>query len=93
VITFDGGKAMLMDGDRAIDLEALSREALMDLAKAWRRQALRGDRTAYGPAHACEVAYRKRFGTPAAALPVQDLRPLAVLSSTRRRRFKFGPRD
>ena len=27
---------MCLDGDRTIDLEALSREALMDLAKAWR---------------------------------------------------------
>ena len=84
-------KAMLMDGDYEIDLEALSHEALMNLAKAWRRRALRGDRTAYGPAHACEVAYRRRFGSPAAALLVQDLRPLGVLPSTRRRRFGFGP--
>lgn len=82
---------MLMEDDREIDLEALSREALSELAKAWRRRALRGDRTACGPAHACEVAYRRRFVSPAAALPVQDLRPLAVLSSTRRRRFGFGP--
>ena len=82
---------MLMDEDRLIDLETLSREALMELAEAWRRRALRGDRTAYGPAHACEVAYRRRFGSPAAALPVQDLRPLGVLPSTRRRRFGFGP--
>ena len=82
---------MLMNGDCEIDLEALSREALMELAEAWRRRALRGDRTAYGPAHASEVAYRRRFGSPAAALPVQDLRRLSVLSSTRRRRFGFGP--
>ena len=82
---------MLMEGDREIDLEALSREALMELAEAWRRRALRGDRTAYGPAHACEVAYRRRFSSPAAALPVQELRPLDVLSSIRRRRFEFGP--
>ena len=82
---------MLMDGDRAIDLKALSREALMELAEAWRRRALRGDRTAFGPAHACEVAYRRRFGSPVAAFPLQDLRPLGVLSSTRRRRFGFGP--
>jgi hypothetical protein len=82
---------MLMEEDREIDLEALSRYALMDLAKAWRRRALRGDRTAYGPAHACEVVYRGRFSSPAAALSVQDLRPLGVLPSTRRRRFGFGP--
>jgi hypothetical protein len=82
---------MLMEDDRAIDLEALSHEALMELAEAWRRRALRGDRTAYGPAHACEVAYRRRFGSPAPVLSVQDLRPLGVLSLTRRRRFGFGP--
>ena len=80
---------MLMDGDCTIDLETLTREALMDLAKAWRRRALRGDRTAHEPAHACEVAYRRRFGSPLAVLKVQDLRPLAVLPSTRRRRLKF----
>lgn len=49
---------MLMVRDHAIDLEALSREALMDLAKAWRRRVLRDDHTAYEPAHACEVPYR-----------------------------------
>jgi hypothetical protein len=81
---------MLMDGDRAIDLEALSREALMDLATAWRRRALHGDRTAHGPAHACEVVYRRRFGSPPAAPMMQDLRPLAVLPSTRHRRLGFG---
>jgi len=75
---------MLMDGDCAIDLEALSRETLMDLAMAWRRRALRGDRTAHGPAHACEVVYRRRFGSPPAVPTVQDLRPLGVLPSTRR---------
>ena len=80
---------MPMDGDCAIDLEALSREALMDLAKAWRRQALRGGRTAYGPTHACEVVYRRRFDSPPAVLTVQDLSPLAILLSTRRRRLGF----
>ncbi|RZI54538.1 MAG: hypothetical protein EOP12_02325 [Pseudomonas sp.] len=78
-----------MDGDHAIDLEELSREALMDLAKAWRRRALRGDRMAHGSAHACEVVYRRRFGSPSAAPTVQDLRPLAVLPSTRRWRLGF----
>lgn len=81
---------MLMDSDCAIDLETLSREALMDLAKAWRRRALRGDRTAYGPTHACGVVYRRQFGSPPAALAMQDLRPLAVLPSTQRRRLGFG---
>lgn len=83
--------AMFKNGESTIDLETLSREALMDLARAWRRQALRGDQMAYGPAHACEVAYRQRFGAPPTALPVQDLPPLATLPSTRRRRFGFGP--
>jgi len=81
---------MLMNGDCAIDLEALSREALIDLARAWRRRALRGDRIAYGPAHACEVVYRRRFGSPPAAPTIQDLHPLAVLLSTQRRRLGFG---
>lgn len=74
-----------MDGACAIDLEAL-----MDLAMAWRRRALRGDRTAHGPAHACEVVYRRRFGLPLAAPAMQNLRPLAVLPSTQRRRLGFG---
>jgi hypothetical protein len=70
-----------------IDLEALSREDLWNLAHAWRRRALRGDKTAHGPAHVCEAAYRRRFGQAFAPQPLQDLRPLTVLPVRKRWRF------
>lgn len=81
---------MLMDGDRGIDLEEFSREALMDLTKAWRRRALRGDRTAHGPAYACDVVDRRRFGLLRATPAAQYLRPLVVPPLTRRRRLRFS---
>ncbi|RYF52684.1 MAG: hypothetical protein EOO27_28000 [Comamonadaceae bacterium] len=35
---------------------------LAQLAEEWRARALRGDRKAYGPAHALEVEQRRRCG-------------------------------
>lgn len=81
---------MLIDSDCAIDVETLSRKVMMDLAKAWRHRALRGDRTTHGPAHARDVVNRRWFGSRSAALPMHDLRPLAVLPSSQRRRLGFG---
>lgn len=70
-----------------IDIDSLSRDELWALACEWRRRALRGDKTAHGPAHLYEVAYRRRFGEAAAAGVLKDLRPLAVLASKARRRL------
>lgn len=69
-----------------IDTEQLSRDELWALACEWRRRALHGDKTAHGPAHVYEAAYRRRFGETAAAGELKDLRPLAVLVAKARRR-------
>jgi hypothetical protein len=55
---------------------------LAEHARAWRRQALRGDRSARAPAHAYETALRERMRAStaaqlmdAAAAPPQPKRP------------------
>ncbi|RZM03389.1 MAG: hypothetical protein EOP73_05895 [Variovorax sp.] len=70
-----------------IDIDRLSRDELWALACEWRRRALHGDKTAHGPAHVYEAAYRRRFGETVVAGVLKDLRPLAVLASKARRRF------
>ena len=69
------------------DLERLSDEELLDLARQWRREALRGDRNARGYAHVYEVEHRRRVGLAATPSRPLDLRPLAVLPSKPRWRF------
>lgn len=71
-----------------IDTDALSREELWSLACDWRRRALHGDRTAHGPAHVYEAAYRQRFGERTSAGVLKDLRPLAVLADKGRWRSR-----
>ena len=44
-----------------LQLESLDDERLERLATEWRAQALRGDRRAYGIAHAYEVERRRRL--------------------------------
>lgn len=78
---------MFKDTDHVIDLDRLAREDLAALAHTWRRRALQGDRTARGPAHACEVAYRRRFGPTSPPAPLRDLRPIAELPAPKRWRF------
>jgi hypothetical protein len=70
--------------ERTIDLDELSCEDLWNLARTWRRLALRGDKTAHGPAHVCEAAYRRRFGNTSASRDLQDLRPLAIIPIPKR---------
>jgi hypothetical protein len=69
------------------DIDRLSRDELWVLACEWRRRALHGDKTAHGPAHVYETAYRRRFGEATTTGVLKDLRPLAVLASKARRRF------
>jgi len=45
----------------------LTDDELAEHAKAWRRQALRGDRDARAPAHAYETALRERVRSSVAA--------------------------
>ncbi|VTU18654.1 MULTISPECIES: hypothetical protein [unclassified Variovorax] len=45
----------------------LTDDELAEHAKAWRRQALRGDRSARAPAHAYETALRERVRASVAA--------------------------
>lgn len=45
----------------------LTDDELAEHAKAWRRQALRGDRSARAPAHAYETALRERVRASIAA--------------------------
>lgn len=47
----------------AADIAMLSDEELVDLAVSWRLHACRGDREAFGPAHALEVEQRRRHPT------------------------------
>ena len=42
-------------------LQELDNETLMNLAVEWRAKAMRGDRDAYGVAHALEVETRRRL--------------------------------
>ncbi|RYF27871.1 MAG: hypothetical protein EOO23_07735 [Comamonadaceae bacterium] len=42
---------------------------LAQLAGEWRARALRGDRKAYGPAHALEVEQRRRLGPGRTSVP------------------------
>lgn len=69
------------------DLEQLSDEQLLELARQWRREALRGDRNARGYAHVYEAEHRRRVGVTAVPGRALDLRPLAVLPSKARWRF------
>ena len=53
-------------------IASLDDERLEELAKGWRTQALRGDRRAYGVAHAFEVERRRR-------LRESEFQPLVIL--------------
>ncbi|RZM03082.1 MAG: hypothetical protein EOP73_07150 [Variovorax sp.] len=67
------------------DIDQMSRDELWALACEWRRRALRGDKSAHGPAHLHEVAWRRRFGeASSAAADLKELRPLAVLATKER---------
>jgi 3-methyladenine DNA glycosylase/8-oxoguanine DNA glycosylase len=57
-------------------LASLDDERLEQLAVSWRAQALRGDRRAFGVAHAFEVERRRRLS----ASQLQQLEPLASLA-------------
>jgi hypothetical protein len=78
---------MFEDTNYVIDLDQLAREELETLAQSLRRRALQGDQKARGPAHACEVAYRQRFGPTSPPATLRDLRPIAVLPVAKRWRF------
>jgi hypothetical protein len=58
-------------------MASLDDERLEQLAVSWRAQALRGDRRAFGVAHAFEVERRRRLS----ASQLQQLEPLAPASS------------
>jgi hypothetical protein len=58
-------------------MASLDDERLEQLAVSWRAQALRGDRRAFGVAHAFEVERRRRLS----ATQLQQLEPLAPVSS------------
>ena len=47
----------------AADIAMLSDKELVDLAVSWRLRACRGDREAFGLAHALEVEHRRRHST------------------------------
>jgi hypothetical protein len=63
----------------ASQIASLDDERLEQLAASWRAQALRGDRRAFGVAHAFEVERRKRLS----ASQLQQLEPLAPVASPR----------
>ena len=48
----------------AHDIALLSDEELVELAVSWRLRACRGDKEAFGPAHALEVEQRRRHSPP-----------------------------
>ena len=48
----------------AADIARLPDEELVDLVVSWRLRARRGDKEAFGPAHALEVEHRRRQSTP-----------------------------
>lgn len=58
-------------------IASLDDERLEQLAVSWRAQALRGDRQAFGVAHALEVERRRRLS----ASQLQQLEPLAPIAS------------
>jgi len=60
----------------------LSDAELAEHAKAWRRQALRGDRNARAPAHAYETALRERVR----ASEVAELMATAMSNEPERKR-------
>lgn len=80
-------RTMPSPSDCMDDLNEIARDDLWNLEIAWRRRALRGDRSAHGPAHLCDVAYRQRFGPEKSAQHLRELRPLAVLPAPKRWRF------
>ena len=43
------------------ELESLDEQTLGELSSAWRARAMRGERDAYGVAHALEVETRRRL--------------------------------
>ena len=57
-------------------LASLDDERLEQLAASWRAQALRGDRRAFGVAHAFEVERRRRLS----ATQLQQLEALAPVA-------------
>jgi hypothetical protein len=56
-------------------IETLSDQELERLAAAWRAQALRGDRMAFGKAHALEVEQRRRLRDSQLAQLEQEPKP------------------
>ena len=50
------------------DVATLSDDELDRLAVTWRLRARRGDRQAFGPAHALEVEQRRRHSPPSAVV-------------------------
>jgi hypothetical protein len=66
-----------MNAPRAIPhLGHIDDDELERLAVSWRAQALRGDREAYGIAHALEVERRRRLrDSQMAQLPAEDVAP------------------
>jgi hypothetical protein len=58
-------------------MASLDDERLEQLAASWRAQALRGDRRAFGVAHAFEVERRRRLS----ASQLQQLDPLTPVAS------------
>jgi len=60
-------------------IASLDDERLDELAQGWRTQALRGDRRAFGVAHAFEVERRKRLR----ASQLQQLEALAPVALPR----------
>lgn len=61
------------------ELAALADEEIEQLALAWRGEASRGDRNAFGLAHALEVEWRRRqrenLPSPPVPKPVAQSRP------------------
>ncbi|MDR6856178.1 hypothetical protein [Variovorax guangxiensis] len=57
-------------------IASLDDERLEELAVSWRAQALRGDRRAFGVAHAFEVERRRRLSES----QLQQLEPLAPVA-------------
>lgn len=68
-----------------MNLSDLSNEEIHAQAAHWRQEALRGNKSARGPAHEYEVELRRRGGGALPELPALHVPvPLAVLSSPRR---------
>lgn len=60
-------------------LASVDDERLEQLAAAWRAQALRGDKSAFGVAHAFEVERRRRLR----ASELQQLEPLQPIAPSK----------